>query len=299
MSHHARMPRSVRPDCLSGPFTLEQARAAGLTRHSLQSSAWCRVFRTVWVAADVPHSRQMRFAAARLILPPHAVICGLTAAWLYGVDVRHRDDLDVDVSFAKGRRLRTRPGLRVCQETLDAADVSTVDGIQVTTPLRTAFDCLRWLRGAERLVVADALTHAGLTDVDELCRYFAGKRRLRNLRIGERLLDLVEPRTESPMETRLRMVLVDAGLAPPHAQWEVRDAWGGLVGRLDLAYPDARIGIEYDGAEHWQQRRADDRRRAAIRELGWDVLVFSAEDVYSTPLETGAAVIRALRARAA
>src|SRR3954451_7940586 len=89
----------------------------------------------------------------------------------------------------KGKRLRKRPGLAVCQETLDEDDWMQIDGVRVTTPLRTTFDCLRLLRGVERVVVADALTHAGLVTVDELRAYFATKRRLRNLRIAEQLLD--------------------------------------------------------------------------------------------------------------
>lgn len=193
--------------------------------------------------------------------------------------------------------MRKQSGLVVCQETLDPSDIARIDGVQVTTPLRTAFDCLRLLRFAERLVVADALAHMGLVDLEDLAAYFASKKRLRNLRIGERLLAQIEPLTESPMETRLRVGLTDDGLPRPKAQHEVYDARGGLCGRLDLAYPEAKLGVEYDGADHWLQRQADERRRARIREQEWEVLVYSADDVFKTPLATSAEVRRHLRAR--
>jgi very-short-patch-repair endonuclease len=242
---------------------------------------------------------QHRLAAARLVVRDSAVFCGLTAAWLHGVDVRRPGDLDVHVGFPKGKRPRKRTGLVVCQETLDPADVFDIEGVRVTSPLRTAFDCLRWLRGAERLVVTDALAHTGLVTVEALRAYFTGKHRLRNLRVGEALLDWIEPKTESPMESRTRYRLLVDGLPKPEAQWEVRNRWDEFVARLDLAYPHARLAIEYDGAEHWQQRREDDRRRDAIRALGWQVIVVSADDVYSTSLALEASVRQALRTRAA
>jgi len=282
---------------LAGPFTRAQARAAGLTDTQLESSRWRRVFHGVWVAAETEDTRELRLQAARLVVPDRGVLCGLTAASIFGADVRRLSDLDVHVGFAEGKRIRKRPGLAVCQETLDPADITRVDGVQVTTPLRTAFDCLRLLHGAERLVVADALTHLGLVDLDELRRYFASKRRLRNLRIGEGLLDLVEPLTESPMETRLRVVLIDGGLPKPTPQHEVYTSTERFCGRLDLAYPMAKLGVEYDGADHWLQRREDDRRRTAIREQGWEVLVYSADDIYKTPIATSGEVSRYLRAR--
>jgi very-short-patch-repair endonuclease len=85
------------------------------------------------------------------------------------------------------------------------------------------------------------------------------------------------------METRTRLLLVAGGLPRPIAQHVVRDSDGRFVARLDLAYPDQRVAVEYDGAWHWQQRRADDRRRDRLRALGWVVLVVSAEDVFRQP----------------
>jgi hypothetical protein len=245
----------------------------------LDGPEWRRLLHRVWVHASVEDSLALRLAAVKLVLPPHAVVCGLTAAWLFGVDVRRLDDLDVHVSFPAGKRRRPQAGLVVSQETLGPGDVCVIGGIRVTTAVRTAFDCLRLLRGAERVVVADALTHLGRTSVAELRAYFATQHRLRNIRVGEQMLDQVEPASESPMESRVRLSFVAAGLPRPVAQWELRQN-GEFVARLDLAWPELKVAVEYDGAWHWAQRQQDDRRRDRVRALGWVVIVVHADDYY-------------------
>ena len=121
-------------DLRQGPFTTQQAKAAGITKAALQSSQWRQVFRGVWVHASLPDDRVTRFAAARLVIPPGGVLCGLTAAWIYGADVRRLDDLDVHVGFARGKRIRSRLGLIVSQETLSADDIVSIDGVSSPPP---------------------------------------------------------------------------------------------------------------------------------------------------------------------
>jgi very-short-patch-repair endonuclease len=291
-------PRPAVPDELRlAPFTRAQAAAAGVSATALRSAPWRQVFRGVWAHVDLEDTRENRLAAARLVIPPRGVLRGLTGAWIYGADVRREDDLDVHVGFPEGQRIRNQPGLVVCQETLRPSDIWTISGVAVTSPIRTVFDCLRLQRGAERIVVADALTHLGATTVEQVRAYFATQRRLRNLRIAEALIDDIEPKSESPMETRLRLVLIEGGLPRPQAQWEIENAAGVVLWRLDLAYPAEKIAVEYDGAWHWNQHRADDRRRAALRALGWDVHVFDADDVYGNPEGVVREVRAALRAR--
>lgn len=290
-------PLAIVPTALRDrPFTWGEARAAGLTKHQLRTSQFRHVFRDVWACCDLVDDRAFRLAAARLVIPRHAVLVLLTAAWIYGADVRRADDLAVHVAYPPGARRRSRPDLIVSQEMLAPSDVRVIGGVSVTSPVRTAFDCLRLHRDPEGLVVADALTHLGLTTVAELTAYFGGQRRRRNLRVGRQLVADIEPLTESPMETRARVDLVRAGLPRPVAQFVVRDLSGAFVARLDLAYPDVKVAIEYDGAWHWTQHRDDERRRARLRELGWTVIVISAADLYSGAVP--AQVARALRAAA-
>lgn len=290
---------SIPPQLLTRPFTWAEASAAGVTKHQLRTRAFRHVFRDVWAPADLPDDRKFRLAAARLVLRPRATLCCLTAAWVYGADVRREGDLDVHVSYPPGARTRPRAGVIISQETLGPDDVWLVEGVRVTTPVRTAFDCLRLLRDPEGIVVADALTHLGATGLEQVQRYFARQRRLRNLRIGERLLDDVDPRSESPMESRSRVRLIRAGLPRPVCQHEVYDGFGAFVARLDMAWPDAKVAVEYDGAWHWSSRRYDDRRRDRLRDLGWTVIVLSADDLASGADAFASRVARALRRAAA
>jgi hypothetical protein len=292
------MRSAVVPKQLLGrPFTLTEAEAAGLTRRSLQSLPWRHICPGVWAHRDVADSPEFRYDAVRLVLPEHAVVCLRTAAWLYGVDVHHGAEFSVHVSFARGNRRPVRAGVRVSQETLAPTDIWVHQGVQVTSPLRTAFDSLRLLPPLDGLIVTDYLARAELVELEELRAYFAQQRRLRNLRIGERRLEDAEPLSESPMETWLRVGIVRQGLPRPQAQYVVHDPHGNFVARVDLAYPEMRIAIEYDGAWHWNRRREDDRRRDALRALGWIVIVVSAEDVFHH-MDEVCARIRAARRRA-
>jgi hypothetical protein len=176
-------------------------------------------------------------------------------------------------------------------------DLEFVDGIWMTNPVRTAFDCGRWLRLTEGAVVADALSHAGLADRDSLRSYYRTHRGLRGVRKVAAILELMDPLAESPMETRVRLLLIQSGLPRPESQFVIRDGTGGFVGRADFAFTEQRVIVEYDGAHHWEQRAADDRRRDAMRSLGWIVIVLSRSDYYETPGETVEKVRRVLASR--
>jgi len=147
-------------------------------------------------------------------------------------------------------------------------------------------------------VVADALAHAGLITPGAFTAYVRSHRKLRGVRQADAVCALIEPLSESPMESRLRVLLVNSGFEAPVAQYVVRNGRGDFVARADLAYPEQRIIVEYDGAHHWDQRREDDRRRDAMRALGWTVLVASRSDYYDHPQAFIAQLRRAFAAAA-
>ncbi len=99
------------------------------------------------------------------------------------------------------------------------------------------------------------------------------------------------------METRLRLVLVLAGLPRPEAQVPIYDSQGRFVGRPDLYYSDCRLGLEYDGAIHRESLAEDNRRQNRLLEAGVTLLRFTAGDVLSRPAMV-IAQVRALRASA-
>ncbi|NEK87577.1 DUF559 domain-containing protein [Blastococcus saxobsidens] len=90
---------------------------------------------------------------------------------------------------------------------------------------------------------------------------------------------LVDPRAESPPESRVRVACVLAGLSPV-PQYEVQ-VDGMSLGRIDLAFPEARLAIEYEGAYHFEEEQIvrDDERYARLVAAGWRVIRLSAQDL--------------------
>ena len=152
-----------------------------------------------------------------------------------------------------------------------------------TSPERTAYDLARWAPWfAERVVAVDTLAHCCGVELDAI-------RSLRRRYLGAHggpylaeVLRLVDRRAESPMESRVRLVLVFVGL-PPEVQYPV--LVNGRRYRLDLAYPAQRVAVEYDGAGHREQAQArrDLVREADLAAAGWRVLRFDARVVMSDP----------------
>jgi hypothetical protein len=256
----------VPPQLTVGPFTTHEAERFGLSRKALQSGPWRHVFRDVWIHEDIPDSHTVRVAAVRLVMSD-GYLCGHTAAYVYKIDVPDPKSDLVWVAYPPGARLRARPGTLVKELAVDAGDVQVWGGVRITTELRTAFDCGRWLSLIDAVVVADYFAHQGKITAATLAAYTHDHRGLRGIKQLDRVIGLIEPRTESPMETRLRLLLNFAGLTGFEPQYEVFKG-GKLVGRVDFAFVTERVIVEYDGSHHWQQRRDDDRRRDAIRALG-------------------------------
>lgn len=287
------------PDALTyGPFTARTAEQHGVSRSSLRGSTWRRLLQGVWILATTTPDRSTWLAAARLVMPVDAVLCGLSATSEHGLDVRREDDVAVYVGFARTVP-RRRDGLHLRELTLLPDEVVRIGRWLVTSAARTAYDCARWLPLVEAVVVVDALLHAGLTTPDGIAAVVQRHRGERWISRLVPVLALADGRAESPMESRLRVLLIRAGLVGLEPQFEVLTDAGRFVARLDLAFPAYKVAVEYDGAWHWKQRREDDRRRDAVRALGWTVVVVSAEDYYGNPRGVVADVRRALDRAAA
>jgi hypothetical protein len=175
----------------------------------------------------------------------------------------------------------------------------TRGGLAMTAPLRTAYDLARGCPLVEAVVAVDALAgRFGFTGVDlrAFAERYPGARGTLRL---EDVVGLVEPAAESAMETRLRLVLVHGGLPRPVVQHLVADERARIVARVDLAYPEALVAIEYEGADHFTDRQVmrDGRRYTQLTDLGWRVFRYFAHDVYRRPDRITAEIRRALTTR--
>ncbi|ANH36720.1 hypothetical protein I601_0267 [Nocardioides dokdonensis FR1436] len=260
----------VRPPPLLEPTTAERASALGWTRRRLQRALHDgrvrRVLRGVYVDASVPDSTALRAAAARLVLPARMVVCDRSAAWLHGVDHWEPSALDVppglEVVARDGTRTRLA-GTHGALRSLVADDGMVLDGVPVTTPLRTAADlaCLHGRLGAAAVLDQFARAH-GVTPEDLRCitGRFAGRRGVTQLReLGTDACGLLE----SPGESWVRRLVLDHQLPMPTAQVVVQLPEGEF--RLDLAYPRLRIAVEYDGEEHHSSPRTGSVTGCAAR----------------------------------
>ncbi|MDN5853887.1 MAG: hypothetical protein L0K86_13785 [Actinomycetia bacterium] len=266
------------------PFLTTRAAALGLSRRNLRDAFADRqlrtMFRGVAVDARVLDTRYLRIAAINLVTPPYAVVCDESASWIHGIDAfrpSERFDLvpSLVVPHALGRSRQTH--VRCRQAIVPDHDVMVIDGLLVTVPIRTVSDLLRKLWPPYALATADAFAHAGLIDPDELWHYVARLKGYRWIRKARRLAELVEPDTESPGESWTRLRLIDAGFPRPQPQFIITDRHGREIYRLDLAYPEQRIAIEYDGVEFHTDKPDtdhDEKRRQELRDRwGWKTVV--------------------------
>lgn len=211
-----------------------------------------------------------------------------SAALLWGLEMVHQPALVVTV--ARNCSRRTVSGCRIVRA--DLLETEVRGGLRVTTALRTVIDCARTLPLAEAVVIADSALRKGLVTVDEL-QSEAEKRHRRNAAEVRRVVQSVDPKSASVLESLLRVLLTENGLAPDKTQFPVFDEEGNLVAWVDFAYLLARLLVEADGFEFHRERadyRKDRRRANAFCRLGWRLLRFSWEDVRFDPAYVVAAV---------
>ncbi|MEU8331357.1 hypothetical protein [Micromonospora sp. NPDC048839] len=249
-----------------------------LSRNDLRSSAWRPLFRDIYADAEVRVTHGIRCAAVeRWLIPPGAAIAGRSAAALYGCPAPAASE-PVDVLVPRATRVGPTAGLRIRRGEFDPGDAVDRAGLRVTSPERTCWDLARWLDVVEAVVVLDGMLARRLTDVPALREYALNRAGRRGWRSLLRAVDLADAGAESPQESRTRVRLVLAGLPRPQTQWVVADK-GRFVARLDLAWPEFKVAVEYDGLWHDDPEQFQRDRRRLNRLLGneWIVLHVTAK----------------------
>lgn len=290
-SFHGHIPDELK----NGTISIAEAQSFGVSRDVLRGPAWRRVGwgRYRWAAQVV--DEDVTLALLLTSLPAGAALAGPTAARRWGIDVPRQARPEVIVPPGTGVSGRVQG--RVRRVKLGAGDVVERSGLPVTSPLRTCLDLACRLPLVDAVVAIDQALHVRLVGLPGLTEYVARHHKIPGLNQARLVLEQAEPKAESPMESRLRMLLVRQGLPRPEAQVSLTNARGRFLGRVDLFYPEATLAIEYDGQNHRDRLTADNQRQNRLLEAGIHLLRYTAPDLAERPSTVVAEVRAALQRR--
>lgn len=276
----------------SEPFTAGDASAAGVRRPALAAMTRAGLLRNpikgVYVPAQVADDIASRLACLRLVVPEDAVVVDRHAGWAQGANMlllpnEHLHAQPVSMFLPAGRgRLRNKLA-DSGERSFGTNDLTVVDGVRMTTPLRTALDLGRQRWPEPALTALDALHRLGTFSVEELLSEidrFAGMRWVTTLR---HVAPHTDGRSQSGGETVVRWRWKQLPVPPPEPQVEVRS--DGRVAFVDVGNEDLRFGVEFQGVEwHSGDREQDDeiRFRWLRGDADWVIEPVWTPDVYGS-----------------
>lgn len=299
---------------MSRVWTRERAHREGVSVARLTGGVeFVRVVPGAYVEACWADDLPTRCAAV-LTRAPHAVLSHWTSMQVQGLPAPVRRSgapaagrwrAAIHVTVLDGRPTPRWSGVVVHRAR--SIWVAESRGLRLTGPERAWCDAAALVSGraggdeADLVAAGDALLARRPAAADRIVELAAERGGRRGVALAGRVLPLLDPRSESAMESRLRYELHCRGLPAPAVQHEVRDGRGTFVARVDLAHPEARVAVEYDGDHHRDpsQWRRDLRRRERLDALGWRVVVITANDLLHDPAVVVARVRRAVTRAAA
>lgn len=278
-------------------FRGSDAIAAGaFTRAQLRGPRVRRLFRDVYVGAATTVTHEVRCRGATLFLPADAVITGRSAATVRGAPLAKVYDA-VEIIAPLGRRIARRDGFDLRRNDIAPDEWWPWQGGRLATPLRMALDLTLDRPVPVAVADLDVVLRRDLVDLSALTE-MVHARSDRGIRDARQAVSLVDPLAESRPESQVRVHLVLAGLDPVSQHW-IEDA-DGRIARTDLAFPEWKVAVEYDGqwrdGELWALNR-DRERLNRVHAAGWDV-VFVTAALLANPRKMIALVCAALDARA-
>jgi very-short-patch-repair endonuclease len=261
----------------------------------LRRSEFRRILRSVWVHRDAIDD-DTRIRAALVLHPADAIASHFSAARVLRLPVPEHLFEHVTVFRPEDRRWRADLRPHVTQR---PRGIITVRGVRTTDPITTFIQLAGSLPLVDLVVLGDAIAKkykVAPARLVAVCRatndYYAGAA-LRAARYVRRGVD-------SPMETRLRMLIVLAGLPEPRVDVRLMNADGTWRRRFDLCYPELRLIIEYDGRQHAEdvkQWNSDLGRREELEDEEYRILVVTAPGIFVDPERTLERIRRQLELR--
>lgn len=288
-----------------GALTRAQLRACGVSDQELRTlgakGVLIRAQPRVYLVASHPRTWEQRLMIATLVAGSLAVASHRSAAGLWRLDRFRRQHLEVTAPAPAPRR---PPAIRLHESTEPTSRDRTVcEGIPVTTPSRTIIDLGRYLGATRLTALLDDAVRRDLTSYEAVHHRFAelaGRGRRGSVVVREvlsaRQLGSIAP--DSPLEDRVRRLLVGAGIPEPVLHHRV--GCEELTYVLDLAWPERLVALECDGFRFHrtpEQLAWDDERRNRLGLRGWLVLHTTSGRLTSAPSQLVADVRRALGRR--
>lgn len=295
-TEYRRLPRM---DRTRSPFSRAEAVRAGINVTQLSGPDFRRLFRGIYVAADATADVKLRARAAIRLAVPDGFASHHTAALIYGAVPPHSPD--VHISRSQKNKRSVKRGLMVHLASASAA-TTRFAGIPISTPEQCFLDIAA--SGAtlvDLVILGDSLVKKKRTTPDELVAA-ADQWHGYRARLARRAAGFVRAGVDSPMESRLRMLIVLAGLPEPTVNLIIWTVDGRFELRFDLFYDAYKLVVEYDGRQHYEdeaQRRRDVLRREELDRRGIRMIVVMADDIYREPLATLARIRTALIDRGA
>lgn len=262
-----------------GVLTLEQARAAGLSKHAVnrrvRSGRWRQCARGVYFVDDRPFTDAARVRVAVWSYGPTAVTSGLAAAWWHGL-TRFAPDI-VEVTMPRNGSGRSRPGSRLRRRDLAPIDVVERSGLRVTAGPLTAIEAAVRKRGGAT-ILDSALQHD--IALRELWRAQVRNKGRYGSPLARILLNAASDGAHSQAERLLVALLRKAAITG----WRTNYPVGGY--QVDVGFPAVKVAIEADGLAFHSS--SDDFHQDRVRQnnitlLGWQVLRFTWLDLTEYP----------------
>ena len=246
----------LRRDALAQGLT--DRRLYGLVRdgtlHRIRQGAYTTTRR--WSVLDPVARHLMRARCVVRCAAVEVALCHTTAVVVHGGPVWGLPLTEVHVVRLDGRTGRREAGVRQHGHALDTDDVVEVGGLPVTAVARTCLDVTTIARVEVALGVLDHFLHVGAVSQDELVRRVATLGTRPGSLASELACRLADGRSESVGETRVRYRCWASHLPHPVPQFEIREG-GRVVYRLDFAWPEHGVWLEFDGREKYVKHLRD------------------------------------------
>ena len=274
------------------PFTRAAGLRAGLGKR-LRGRSYRQLLHGIYVSSAVEVTPLVEAQAALLRYADTSWASHISAARVLGVPTPTLAGNHVTVTDPKHRHSRAGVTCHLAK----SGSVIEVGGTRVSAPAQLFLELASQLTLVDLVVAGDHLVRrlpVTLTALREFCAKATGP----GAAHARAAAAFVRENVDSPMETRLRMLIVLAGLPEPVVNLTVDLPTGRR--RYDLCWPEARLVVEYDGRHHVErveQWEADIARREAIEDDAWRMLVITSTGIFRTPNETVAKIHRLLLAR--